>query len=156
MKLILNFLLLVFVFISCETKKVDEIKENTIVVPDSIVKENKVVEAKTFDCITRLIDIVQSNSKCKELIGNMKNQNVKYGFQIDSFPVLSRTYPQDSLMYYELTLVEHHPTHNRNAAQFSFSPYFKRLSIMDSVENKFVDTDCDMKLIDIFKKNCRK
>ena len=154
MRLILNFLLLVFVFISCETKKVDELKESTIVVKDSVVKENKVDEIKTSDCMTRLIDIVQSNSKCKELIGYMKNQNVKYGFQIDSFPVLSRTYPQDSLMYYELTLIEHHSTHNRNAAQFSFSPYFKRLSIMDSVKNKFIETDCDMKLIDSYKKNC--
>lgn len=153
-RIILNIIWLFFVFVSCESKQNKEQVNESVVVKDTVKPERQITSDKAPVCIDRLIEIVQSNSRCQELIGYMKNQNVKYGFQVDSFPVLSRTYPQDSLMHYELTLVENHPTHIHNAAMFRFSPYLKKLYIMDVVEADYIETDCDMKLVDSYKKNC--
>nr|WP_297310239.1 hypothetical protein [uncultured Flavobacterium sp.] len=154
MRFILSFLLLLF--FSCEEKKNEEVKPNTIV-KNSVLNDDSISRRSNAPlCINHLIDIVQSNSRCKELILNMKIQNVKYAFQIDSTAYISRTYPEDSLKYYELTLVEKHPTHNRNAAFYKFDPFSKQLYILDMVEAEYIETDCDMKLIDIYKKICQK
>ncbi|WP_177764284.1 hypothetical protein [Flavobacterium sp. I3-2] len=154
MRMLLNIFLLFFIIVSCDSKQNNGKNIKAVTINDSVVLEKNVANNQAPICLDHLIEIIQSNSKCQELIGYMKNQNVKYGFQVDSFPVLSRTYPQDSLMHYELTLIENHPTHIHNAAMFRFSPYFKKLYIMDVVEADYIETDCDMKLIDSYKKNC--
>jgi len=154
MRMLLNIFLLFFVIVSCDSKQNNEKIIEAVTIKDSVVLEKSVSNNQVPICLDRLIEIIQSNSKCQELIGYMNNQNVKYGFHVDSFPVLSRTYPQDSLMHYDLTLIENHPTHIHNAAMFRFSPYLKKLYIMDVVEAKYKETDCVMKLVDSYKKNC--
>jgi len=96
MRMLLNVFLFFLVIVSCDSKQKNI---EALTIKDSVVLEKSVANNQAPICLDHLIEIIQSNSKCQELIGYMNNQNVKYGFQIDSFPVLSRTSPQDSLMH---------------------------------------------------------